>query len=506
MRKSLLLVAPLLFGMLLTSCGETTEQPKPSDDKPSTSETKPSEDKPSEDKPTEENVKIEFWSTIGQNNQPWINDAIAAFKEVEPNIEVVPVFKGGSYDQLKDSVAQGFSANNYPDIVQCYPDHVAEYIGYNKAVDLDPFISNPEYGLTAEDKADYLPAFLEEGQKYALPGTYSMPFCKSTEAMFYNQDVLLGLDLTKVDPTINGGAALTEEYINSLTWEELFGKLCPAILEYNKTNKIINDHELDYQAVLGYDSDDNLFITLAEQYGYKYTSIDQTTGKGSVDFDNPEMKALMKKFLKARENHYMVTKGYAGGKYVNELFTKQNILFSVGSTGGIKYQFSNSNPMNVGVAPIPHHEGAPAKVISQGPSLCVLDHGSEARQIAAWKFYKFLTNEENALSWALESGYSPVRSSAYESDEFLDLSNAETKDAKSYERMYALSKAYESKVQGDYYTSPAFNGSSACRKQAGGIVTSVLSIDTKDKDDAAIEAEIAKIFKTAHDQALKDIK
>ena len=74
---------------------------------------------------------------------------------------------------------------------------------------------------------------------------------------------------------INNGNPINETYLNSLTWEEFFGKLCPAIMDYIKTPdgaNLLNTKDGDYY-IMSYDSDDNLFITLAEQYGYDYTAI-----------------------------------------------------------------------------------------------------------------------------------------------------------------------------------------------------------------------------------------
>ena len=48
-------------------------------------------------------------------------------------------------------------------------------------------------GLSAEDKADFVPAYIEEGQQYLEEGTYSLPFSKSTEILLYNKTLLNGI-------------------------------------------------------------------------------------------------------------------------------------------------------------------------------------------------------------------------------------------------------------------------------------------------------------------------
>jgi ABC-type glycerol-3-phosphate transport system substrate-binding protein len=88
-------------------------------------------------------------------------------------------------------------------LVQCYPDHVAEYINYGKAVEpRSAFIDSQRCRnrLKLPKKADYVTAFMEEGKQYSVAGTYSLPNCKSTELMFWNKDVLNGLKLNTSGP------------------------------------------------------------------------------------------------------------------------------------------------------------------------------------------------------------------------------------------------------------------------------------------------------------------
>lgn len=447
---------------------------------------------------------IVFWSTIGQNNRTVFESIVSDFEKAYPSYKVDLNYISGSYNDLKSQTVQGFSANNYPDMVQCYPDHVAEYINYGKAVNLDKYInsSDSDVALSAEDKADYVKAFLDEGTNYTVSGTFSMPFCKSAEEMFYNP-VLIGLNLSSIDPTINEGKPLTRDYIENLTWEELFNKLCPALVTYNNglaADKKILKSDQDYHAVFAYDSDDNLFITLAQQYGYGYTGVDTTTGKGKALFNNDDMKKLMYTFNEAAKKGYIISKGSAGGNYTNTYFTKQNTLFSVGSTGGVKYQFDSTNPFATQVARIPHAEGKKPYTISQGPSLVILDHDSEERSKGAWLFYKFLTNKDNSLAWALDSGYMPVRTSGYSSDAYKEAYSTEGKmDEATLDALMARSGAYYSKIMEDTFTSPAFVGSSACRNAGSAIMTKALTASSS-------HADIDKQFESSYSAAVLDIK
>lgn len=496
------LAIPMLVGVL-ASCGEI-----PATSTPTTSTPTPTTD-PTTDPTTggqtaviTEDTTINIWSIIGDNNVSDMENFIKAFKTIEPKVTVVHTKQTGmGYNELKNAVVNGFSANNYPDMVQCYPDHVAEYIQYEKAVNLQPYMDNADYGFTAEDLDDYVPAYLEEGRNYGINGTYSLPFQKSTEAMFYNEDVLLNstvaTGIVEKDKTINGGRPISASYLNNLTWEELFNKLCPAIVAYDndlpEAEKILKKDQA-YHSVFAYDSDDNLFITLAEQYGYPYTSVNKVTGKGNPDFNNDQMKGLAATFNTAAKNGYIISKGSAGGNYTNAYFTLQNTLFSVGSTGGVKYQFDEKNPMNVGVASIPHAEGRDKKVISQGPSIAVLDHNSENQKLASFLFYKFMTNPENAITWCVNTGYAGIRKSVYESDEYIEVCDETATQPKTLEKLKARAYKYITSCDDYLFTSPVFVGSASCRTQAGGLMTKILNTDSD-------IAEVDKWFLDAYNAA-----
>ena len=260
-----------------------------------------------------EKTEIVIWTTYNDTYQAIINNCIDEFQTAHPNVTVKNVKQQGSYDDLKKMCVDGFAVDNYPDIVAAYPDSVADFLNNAKGLDISKYMNDPEIGWSQDDFDDIPEAIIAAGQNYSVPGTYSLPCSKSTEAMYYNQDVLIGLNLSSIDATINNGQPLNDSYIQSLTWEEMFDKLIPALDRYDQaqpaSGKIIDRTTYTDWAWVGYDSDDNLFITLAEQYGYGYTAINEKTGKGEINFDNDGMKGLMKKFAGYNKNHYFTTKG-----------------------------------------------------------------------------------------------------------------------------------------------------------------------------------------------------
>ena len=454
----------------------------------------------------EEETEILVQTTFNDTYGQIFKDAITSLAKKEPHLTVKYDKYSGSYSDLKDEVVKGVPANNYPDVVAAYPDSVADFITAGVPLKMDKYMNNADYGWTDEEKNDFYEAYLAEGQNYSISGTYSLPIAKSTEAMYYDSNKIIGLNLASIDPSINNGQAITEDYINNLTWEELFGKFAPALLQYRESlptaalkKAFLDTETYSDWAVVGYDSDDNLFITLAEQYGYGYTSMDPVTGEGHIDFVNDGMKNLMKTFNDAYNKKYFTTKGIIGTN-INYRSNEDAVLFSIGSTGGVNYQFSAQNPKNVGVAKVPQAAGKQTKLIQQGPSLAFLQHSDNKnnRGLGAWLFYKELTQVRSCIAWATTTGYSPIRKSVAESDDFLDFSDPSNFPEKTSDRLKALNAAYQEATMDYLFVSPVFKGSSEARTQVAGVVTKAIG------DADLTDTELNDLFQTAaNNTALK---
>ena len=431
-----------------------------------------------------EKTTINFLSMSDSGYHDELVNMIQSFESEEPNVKVniYNPLGSGNYNMLEKYVVAGFFKEDYPDLVQCYPDNVIKYIAQEKAINLDPYINNKVYGLTEEERSDYITSFIQEGRNYHKDGTYSLPFCKSTELLYYNADVLEGLDLSSVDNSINEGKALDVNYLDNLTWEELFNKLCPALKTYNdaqdSSHKIYVDS--DTSAIFTYDSDENFFITLAKQYGYGYTSLDSTL-KGVIEFNNPNMKNLMKTLKTAKDNKYLLTRGSNSGNYVSYMFTDKKALFTISSTAGLAYNYNEVNPFRIGAAKIPHAENHDYLAINQGPSLCILDHYDDNRSLASFLLWKHLTNEKNSSSWALQTGYMGVRNSSYKTEEY-NAAKSITDKSNLLKLATASNLNKISEVRDYTFNTPVFRGSSNVRTNVGLLLKDCLNSENLDSE------------------------
>lgn len=446
----------------------------------------------------DEEVTIEFKHRNGQASTEIIDSIIQDFQKENPKIHVVNTKFNGNYDQLRDQIVSDLKTEEFPDIAECYPDHVERYFAFGKVAKLNDLINDPNCGL--ENQEDIVSAFLEEGQRYSMKGLYSLPLSKSEDAMFYNTKIL-----GKVIPGVYEGKPIDKSYIDNLTWDEIFDNLGPGVKLYNQQHpgNELYDETVEHSCVFGWDSDQNLFVTLAEQYQYGYTAVDQTTGKGSLLWNNENMRGLMSKLRTAKDAGYFQTSG-SHGDYVNTLFTKQGCLFSVGSTGGYSYQCDGAD-FEVGVARIPQAPaGTPNRkiaTINQGPSVCFLKHANQtdARLKAAMKFYNYFINTVNNATWSTSTGYMPVRGSVATTNKFINYVD-ETRFqpiSKDHCAAITMKHALTTLQGGELFSNVTFTGSSECRSICGSLVTSILTAE---------KAPTADEIKSMFDKAENDVK
>ena len=418
-------------------------------------------------------VTITFYHTMGSNLTTVLDAYITEFNALYPNIKV-EYTSVGSYDDVRDQISTELTVGNEPNLAYCYPDHVAMYNLTRKVKTLDEYIESQEVitradgtteilGLTAEQKADFIEGYYNEGKQFGDGLMYTMPLSKSTEVLYYNKTFFDANNLQVPK-----------------TWEEMEA-LCAQI------------KALDPDSIpLGYDSESNWFITMCEQYGSPYTS---ASGDHFL-FDNEQNRAFIKMFNEWAQKGYVTTQKLYGA-YTSGLFTTLDGIrsyMSIGSSAGATYQRPAANadgsyPFEVGIATIPQVNADKPKVISQGPSLCIFQKSNPQEVIASWLFVKFLTtNVAFQAEFGMASGYVPVIKSVSENPVYAEF--IASADGGKY--VSALSAKVCLEQEHAYYTSPAFNGSSEARDQVGALLAKCLVMKGDD-----IDAQIAEAFSIA---------
>ena len=152
-------------------------------------------------------VTIKFWHTFGQTVVDGLKEKIRNFSSLVKehdgvDVEVQMIYQGGYPDTAK-KITDGYAVGNKPTIAVSYPDSIADYLEIAKSanddfvVNLDKYINDEQVGFGKEkwlgdeyDETDFVEDFYNEGSVYSQEGTYSLPYMKSTEIMFYNMKLL----------------------------------------------------------------------------------------------------------------------------------------------------------------------------------------------------------------------------------------------------------------------------------------------------------------------------
>ncbi|MBQ8415106.1 MAG: extracellular solute-binding protein [Clostridia bacterium] len=424
-------------------------------------------------------ITIKFYHTMGAALTSILTDAISSFNELYPNITVEHQ-SYGNYDALLSQINTEITVGNQPSLAYCYPDHVATYNVAGAVQALDELVNSTiveeradgtteTIGYSAEQRADFIEAYWNEGLSYGDGKMYSIALAKSTEVLYYNKTFFEQHNLTV--PT---------------TWDEMEA-VCRQI------------KEIEPGCIpLGYDSEANWFITMCEQYNSPYTS---ATGDNFL-FNNDTNRNFVKKFRQWYQERLVTTQELSGG-YTSNLFTGNSsnategseaskgtrCYMCIGSTGGATYQRpGNVNGVydfQVGIAPIPQVDVNNPQVISQGPSLCVFKKDNPQEVLASWLFAKFLTtNIEYQARVSENNGYVPVMKSVQSDPTYMEFLAALDADGK--ENLTKNITAYAVRVAIEQaencYTSPAFDGSSVARIQVGFLIQKCFTAEGSDVD------------------------
>ena len=431
-------------------------------------------------------VEIKFYHTMGQNLKAVLDKYVTEFNKLYPNIKVVDTQVGG-YDDVRNQISTELTVGDQPNLAYCYPDHVALYNLAGAVVNLDNLIDDPNIGLTAAQKADFIEGYYNEGRQFGDGLMYTMPFSKSTEVLYYNETFFTEHNIPIPDHWFSSG----EEDKTSVE----------AVCE------LIKSIEPD-SIPLGYDSEANWFITMCEQSGSPYTS---ATGNHYL-FNNPTNMAIMNRFREWYRQGWLTTQSIYGA-YTSGLFTAETgtkSYMSIGSSAGATHQRPSKitiedeegneksvYPFNVGIASIPQMNPNRPKVISQGPSICIFNNAAgskitDQQIIASWLLVRYLTTSvEFQAEFSMASGYVPVLKSVAENEVYA----AFTAKANGGDNIAALSAKVCLAQESAYYTSPAFNGSSKARDQVGYLMKTVLTEQASNVYDL-----IAKAFEDAIDE------
>ena len=438
---------------------------------------------------------VTFYHANGADIQVVIQDIIDKFEEEmykQYGVRVtVEQTSQGDYDTLRQTIASSIASGNQPTVAQTYPDHVSLYLEGEAVKALDEYIEHDSYGLEGSEADSYgfIDRFWAEGSIYDNKGTtYSIPFNKSTEVLFYNKD-------------------LFEKYGWNVpaTWDDVIA-ICE---EWKQTTEYQNAKNAGKKVGgIGIDSEANFFITLIQQWGGQYTGFDKATGKGAYLFDNPQARAALAWLVEEFNKGNTVTATHLGTNYCSDAFKAIQLPMTIGSSAGASYNVDKAGAFVTGVAPYPQVAGASEdekQVIQQGTNITLFECRDKQEELFGWLFMKYLTNYESALDWTLRTAYFPTRKDVAASEEYQkyvsqilydENGNPQVDENGNPVKKYDAVKevCIVGLAQSDYfYTSVAFPGSAKARTEGELIIQEILYNQETYTIDKAIKDALAAL-------------
>ena len=430
-------------------------------------------------------VEIVFWAKNDTNrNQVAVyQQAIDGFQQLYPNV-TVNMRLYTDYSRIYNDVITNISTNPTPNVCITYPDHIATYLtGADTVMPLDDLMADRRFGLggsevrfDAPTEAEIVPEFLREcviGEH-----TYAMPYMRSTEALYINEDYVkkLGYELPEI-----------------MTWDFIWEVSEKAMEQDEDGTFKVNGQKVMIPFI--YKSTDNMMISMLKQLDAPYS-----TDAGEILIFNDTTTRLLQEIYRHGQSRAFSTFGISS--YPGNFLNAGQCIFAIDSTAGATWMGSEAPlldihkeqvvPFHTKVMPIPQFDPENPKMISQGPSVCIFSKENSQEVLASWLFVQYLLTNEIQIGYATTEGYLPVTTKAQDSGEYRDYLSRKGEDNK--EHYYVKIEASEllMKHTGDTFVTPVFNGSASLRSAAGQLIENTVKGARRKQE--MNDAFIAKLY------------
>ena len=438
-------------------------------------------------------MEIVFWAKNDTNkNQVAVyQQAIDGFQELYPNV-TVNMRLYTDYGRIYNDVITNISTNTTPNVCITYPDHIATYLtGNNTVAALDDLMKDSRFGLggsevrfDAPKEEEIIPEFLQEcmiGGK-----TYAMPYMRSTEALYINEDFVkkLGYEVPEVP-----------------TWDFVWEVSEKAMEQDGNGLFKVNGQKVLIPFI--YKSTDNMMISMLKQLDAPYS-----TDGGEILIFNDTTKQLLEEIYIHGKSRAFST--FAISSYPGNFLNAGQCIFAIDSTAGATWMGSEAPMMDIHkeqvvsfhtkVTPIPQFHPDQPKMISQGPSVCVFSKENSQEVLASLLFVQYLLSNGIQLGYAETEGYLPVTKKALDSEEYKDYLARAGEDNKEHYRVKIEASRLLMENTKNTFVTPVFNGSASLRSAAGQLVENTVkgARRKQEMNDAFIEnlySEVRSLYR-----------
>jgi multiple sugar transport system substrate-binding protein len=331
-------------------------------------------------------VVIDYWHRSSGNAKPeW--DALAAKfnEEMAGQIELTAVAQG-DIPELNQKIRAAAAGGALPGATMGDDADITQYAANGIIVAIDPFLNDPENGLSAEEQADFLPNQLNrhklpvyDNQMMAFPQGFSFNSC------YWNADALAAAGFDAPPKT-------WQEFPDHL---RAVVKANPGIFGWNLLNA----------------GDD--FISMMLMYGVPWIADDRQ----STNFDRPEALEIMTWWRQLSDEGLLAV---VNGDDAGNAFMSGKTVYYIDSSGGTGDFLAGITDFawNVGLPPQGANNPQPVTEL-YGP-INAIPKNDAAKELAGWLWLKWLTTPAALAEWVIATDYFPSRISVGASPELSD--------------------------------------------------------------------------------------
>jgi sn-glycerol 3-phosphate transport system substrate-binding protein len=331
-------------------------------------------------------VQLSMWHSMTRANEQTLQGLVDQFNSSQSDVKVNLVNQI-DYVQTFNKYKAGLGTGDLPDIVQLQETDQQQMIDTGTVLPASVCAKADKYSFS-----DFLPRvisyFTVQGKQYA------MPFNTSGPVLYYNKKAFgaAGLDPNSPPSTLADVRAAAEKLKANGVPAPLGLKVEPGFFEHWRG--LANTQYVDHsngrkaratKAVYDDATGRQIYTWLSGMVKDGLATTNPDLGTGT--FDN-----LL---------------GIQSGSHAMAFDTSAAL-------GTIKAVLSGPNAPDVelGVAPLPSPGPKKGGVLVSGGELFMVNKSSPAKQAAAWQFLKFLDSPENGATWAIGTGYMPIRKDA----------------------------------------------------------------------------------------------
>jgi ABC-type glycerol-3-phosphate transport system substrate-binding protein len=327
-------------------------------------------------------VSLQVWRAFSGAAADVFTDQLAQFNTLNEWGIIVYQSAYGDYASLFEAVDAGLASDPRPDLTAALPEQAFAWQARGAVVDLNPYLYDPTWGLSASEIADIPAVFWTRdaagGQRLGAPAERSARF------LFYNQTWARELGFTSPPASP----------------EEFRLQACAANAFYRQDTVKQND---GYGGWMVNTQPETVLSWLLAFGGGALQD-------GEIHFSTPENRAALE-FLKGLYDEHCAWISTEPNPY--ESFARRSALFVAADLAEVSRlaetmaRLGNSDEWTL--LPFPGESGP--VLVTSGPAYILLASTPE-KQLAAWLFVRWLLTTDNQAQWVQAAGRLPLRFSA----------------------------------------------------------------------------------------------